>query len=75
MIIKLTVKPRSSQRKIVPTNESKNEFIAYLNSPPVDGKANKELIALLSEYFHVPKIKIHLKSGKNSRHKLIEILD
>ncbi|GIX40356.1 MAG: hypothetical protein KatS3mg129_0089 [Leptospiraceae bacterium] len=75
MIIKLTVKPRSSKRKIIPVNHTNQEYIAYIHSPPVDGKANQELIILLSEFFKVPKSKIHFKTGINSRHKIIEIID
>ncbi|AHJ30475.1 hypothetical protein NSP_41750 [Nodularia spumigena CCY9414] len=48
-------------------------MIVRLKSPPVDGKANEELIKLLAEKFHVPKSHIRIKSGVSSRQKLIEI--
>ena len=45
----------------------------YLKSPPVDGKANEELIKLLAKKFDVAKSDIRIKSGLSSRQKLIEI--
>jgi len=45
----------------------------HLKSPPVDGKANKELIELLAKKFNVLKSQIRIKSGLSSRTKLIEI--
>jgi len=75
MIIKLMVIPRSSQSRVVPINQENKEYLVYLHSPPIDGKANEELKDLLSKHFKVPKSKILIKTGKNSRHKFIEILD
>ena len=42
-------------------------------APPVDGKANKELIKVLAEYFDVSKNKVSIISGDKSRNKVIEI--
>jgi uncharacterized protein YggU (UPF0235/DUF167 family) len=36
----------------------------YLNSPPVDGKANKEVIQLLAEKFDIPKSLITIKGDR-----------
>ncbi|MFP5271882.1 DUF167 domain-containing protein [Coleofasciculus sp.] len=46
-----------------------------LKSPPVDGKANKELIGLLAKKFNVTKSQVQIKSGLTSKTKLIEIID
>lgn len=48
-------------------------FIVRLKSPPVDGKANRELIELIAEKFDVSKSQIQIKSGLSSRKKLILI--
>ncbi|WP_071839332.1 DUF167 domain-containing protein [Nodularia spumigena] len=53
--------------------QTDGSLIVRLKSPPVDGKANEELIKLLAEKFHVPKSHIRIKSGVSSRQKLIEI--
>lgn len=81
---KVTVKPNSKQQSIKEeTNDSfttedkaalrvpRHNFLVNLKSPPVDGKANDELIGVLAEKFNVPKSKI--KSGLSSGQKLIEI--
>jgi uncharacterized protein len=45
-----------------------------VNSPPVDGEANKELISLLSKKLKQPKSNIEIITGKTSRVKVIRIL-
>jgi uncharacterized protein (TIGR00251 family) len=44
-----------------------------VTAPPVDGKANKALIALLAKEFKAPKSKIKIVQGETSRDKLIEL--
>jgi uncharacterized protein len=68
---KVKVKPNSKQQKI--EQQTDDTLTVYLKSPPVDGKANEELIKLLAEKFNVPKSHIRIKSGLSSRQKLIEI--
>ena len=72
-ILKVKVKPNSKQQLI--QEESDGSFTIHLKSPPVEGKANQELIKLLSKQFKVPKSQISIKSGLSSRHKLVEIPD
>ncbi len=68
---KVKVKPNSKQQSI--KEETDGSFTVNLKSPPVDGKANDELIRVLAKKFDVPKSKIRIKSGLSSRQKLIEI--
>jgi uncharacterized protein len=65
----IKVKPNSKQQKILEQTDGS----LYLKSPPVDGKANEELIKLLAEKFNVPKSHIKIKLGVTSRQKLVEI--
>jgi len=44
-----------------------------ISKPPIDGKANKELISFLSDYFSVAKSFISIKVGKTSGIKLVKI--
>jgi uncharacterized protein (TIGR00251 family) len=48
-------------------------WIARLKSPPVDGKANEELIALVAERFGVRKSDVTIKAGASGRMKLIKV--
>ncbi|MCX7593034.1 MAG: DUF167 domain-containing protein [Fischerella sp.] len=68
---KVKVKPNSKVQKIEEVADG--SLTVYLKSPPVDGKANEELIQVLAEKFDMPKSRIRIKSGLSSRNKLIEI--
>ncbi len=71
MKIQVKVKPNSKEQKV--QKSSDGSLIVRLKSPPVDGKANKELIELLAKKFKVSKSKIKIKSGLSAKNKLIEI--
>ena len=68
---RVKVKPNSKQQKIEELADG--SLIVHLKSPPVDGKANEELIKLLAKKFDVSKSSIRIKSGTTSRQKVIEI--
>jgi uncharacterized protein (TIGR00251 family) len=71
-LYRIKVKPNSKQQQI--TEEADGSLTIRLKSPPVDGKANAELIKLLADKFEVPKSAIMIKSGVSSRNKLVEVL-
>ena len=68
---RVKVKPNSKQQKII--EELDGSLTVHLKSPPVNGKANQELIKILAKKFNIPKSDVIIKSGLSSRHKLIEI--
>jgi uncharacterized protein len=68
---KVKVKPNSKVQKI--EEQADGSLSVHLKSPPIDGKANEELIKLLAEKFDVPKSHITIKSGLSSRQKLVQI--
>lgn len=47
----------------------------YLTSVPVQGKANKELVKLLSKELGIGKSRISIIKGEKSKEKIIEIND
>ncbi|MEA5533439.1 DUF167 domain-containing protein [Crocosphaera sp. XPORK-15E] len=71
MKLQVKVKPNAKQQKIEESGDG--SLIISLKSPPVDGKANRELIEILAKRFDVPKSQILIKSGTSSRYKLIYI--
>ena len=71
MKYQVTVKPGSSQEKIVVTGA--NELTVYLRAKPHDGEANDALIKILSKHFKVPKTTINITRGAHSRTKTLEI--
>ena len=48
-------------------------WLAQLKSPPVDGKANQELIALVARHFACRKGQVSIRSGASGRMKLVRI--
>lgn len=48
-------------------------WLAQIKSPPVDGKANAELIALISEAFGCRRSAVSIRSGVSGRMKLVDI--
>ena len=76
MKYQVTVKPGSSQEKIVEatpaTPDTPGVLTVYLRAKPHDGEANTALIKLLSKHFKVPKTSITITHGAKSRTKTIE---
>ena len=52
-----------------------NEIKVSIKSKPEFGKANRELLKLLSNYFQVSSDKIKIIHGTKSRKKIVYILD
>ncbi len=72
MKIAISVKPNSGKSEIEELADG--SLVVRLKSAPVDGKANEELVRLLSKHFHVPQKSIVIKQGSSGKKKLIEIL-
>lgn len=69
----IQVKVRPSARVSLLVAGDDGSYTAQLKSPPVDGKANAELIALLAKHFQVSRSAISIKSGAGARMKLVSI--
>ncbi len=67
----IKVKPNSKKQAII--EEEDGSLTVHLKSPPIDGKANKELVELLAKKFDVPKSNISIQMGLSSRNKLVNI--
>ena len=73
MILQVKVKPRSSISSLQQAPDG--TWVARLKSPPVDGKANAELIGLVAERFGCPKAAVTIKAGAGGRLKLVKVAD
>lgn len=71
MLLRVKVKPGSKHPRI--DREEDGSLTVHLKSPPIEGKANEELIRQLADRFDVPKSRVRIKSGLSSRNKLIEV--
>ncbi len=71
-LVRIRVLPRSSRNEVV--GEMDNGVLKVkLNSAPVDGEANVELVKLLSKYFGVGKSDVKIVKGKRSKDKVVEV--
>jgi uncharacterized protein (TIGR00251 family) len=71
--IQVKVKPTARQSLLTPPTEPGAAWNAQLKSPPVDGKANEELIALVAKHFGCAKRSVSIRSGAGGRMKLVDI--
>lgn len=71
MLLQIKVKPRSRTSELV--REPDGTWLARLKSPPVDGRANQELIGLVAAHFNCPKGTVSIKSGASGRLKLVRV--
>ena len=67
--VKVTARARVSSLAQAPDGT----WVAKIKSPPVDGKANAELVALVAEHFRCGKSAVSIKSGASGRMKLVRI--
>ena len=73
IILNLKLVPNSSFSKIV---DYTDEYIRVkISSPPIENKANKELINFCSKLLDVNKSKLEIVSGEKSKLKKILIKD
>jgi len=71
LVLQVKVQPRSSQQQIVFTGEK--ECRIWIHSAPDKGKANREVIQVLSDHFGIAGSHICIIGGEKSRNKRIEV--
>ena len=69
--ILVEVRPNSSKVSIEKVTDI--VYKVKLTAPPVDGKANIQLIKVLADYFEVSKSQVAIKAGKTSKTKVVII--
>jgi uncharacterized protein (TIGR00251 family) len=67
VILRILVQPRASKTEFAEAMEDRLKL--RISSPPVDGKANNEIIKFLSKTLRLPKNRISLIRGETSRRK------
>jgi uncharacterized protein (TIGR00251 family) len=71
VLLRVKVKPNSRTSSL--TQEPDGSWRAQLKAPPVDGKANIELVALIAVHFKCTKASIVIRSGASGRIKLVKV--
>jgi uncharacterized protein YggU (UPF0235/DUF167 family) len=69
--LQVKVKPQSRVSALVA--QADGSWLAQLTAPPVDGRANEELIALVARHFGLRRSQVRIKSGASSRLKLLQL--
>lgn len=72
-VIQVKVRPNARLSRLEETESG--VWLAQLKSPPVDGKANQELIGLVAGAFGCPRAAVSIRSGASGRMKLVRIED
>jgi len=71
MLIKVKAFPNSKKEEII--KKSENSFEIKTKEKPLMGRANREIVKILSSYFKIPESKIRLIKGAKQRNKIFEI--
>jgi uncharacterized protein (TIGR00251 family) len=71
LVCRLRVVPRSRQSTFAGLQGDRLKI--RVAAPPVDGKANAELLAFMSRAFGVPRARVRVVAGGGSRDKTVEI--
>ena len=69
--IQVKVKPNARASEL--TQQDDGTWLARIKAPPVDGKANAELLVLIAKHFGTRKGAVAIKSGAGARLKLVQI--
>lgn len=71
--IRVKVKPNARASALAQATDG--SWLASLKAPPVDGRANEELIALVARHFGCRKAAVSIRSGAAGRIKLLRIAE
>jgi uncharacterized protein len=72
-VIKIRVRVKPNSRTATLDEQDDGTWLARIKSPPVDGKANAELIALIAQHFGLSKAQVTISGGAGGRMKRVEI--
>ncbi len=70
-ILKVRVQPKASQNQVLGYDEGTLRL--RVTAPPIDGKANASVIALLAKTLGVSKSKLQIVHGQSSRNKMVAV--
>ena len=70
-IIQVKVEPNARVSSLEALSDG--TYLATLKAPPVDGKANAELVTLVARQFGCSKSAVSIKAGAGARMKLVAV--
>jgi uncharacterized protein (TIGR00251 family) len=73
MMVKILIQVHTGAKKNEAQRFSEGVWHIKIAAPPVEGKANKELIKFLSEVLDISKSRISIEKGTTSHKKLLTV--
>lgn len=70
-MLSIIVKPNSKSTQL--SKDAQGNWMLRIKAPPVEGKANKEVITVMAKWLKLPKGAIEIKSGHKHAHKRLKI--
>ncbi|MBK9733012.1 MAG: DUF167 domain-containing protein [Chitinophagaceae bacterium] len=71
MKLYIKIKPNSKSTQLL--KDAAGNWVLKVKAPPVDGKANEEVIRVLAKILKLPKSAVTLLSGQTNSNKRFEI--
>ncbi len=71
--MKFFIKIKVKQKEQKVEKFGADSLIVSVKNLPIEGKANRELIEVLADYFQKPKSTIRIIAGAQSRTKIVEV--
>ncbi len=71
--MKVTVHVKLNSRKKAVEMREDGSLRVYLSAPPIEGRANEQLIEVLAEHFGKAKRDISIVAGRRGKLKIVEI--
>jgi uncharacterized protein (TIGR00251 family) len=73
--LRIRVTPRAKTTAVtgITVVDGRPALAIRLAAPPVDGAANKALLAFLAKALHIPKSSLHMAAGKTGRLKIVTV--
>ena len=70
-MISVRISPRSSRSEV--TGFKQDVLYVKVAAPPVEGKANSELIVILSKRLSIPRDSLEIVRGHTSKNKVVSV--
>jgi uncharacterized protein (TIGR00251 family) len=70
-LLSILIQPNCKKNEIQGIHSGKIKM--RIHSPPIEGRANEELILYLAEVFHLKRNQIEIVKGHLTRHKQVKI--
>ena len=71
--VKINVQAKPSAKEETIEKLDDTHFVISVTEPPIQGRANRAIIALIANYFNIKSYQVQLISGATSKQKVFEV--